>query len=383
MDQTAPESSLPNTPLPQNNPSGLLPFLIKRWFLDHKKIIISLLLLLGIMIAGIFVYFQSSQQKPAETLPSGKKIGTIAFASDITLQPEKKDSLGVDPKSAFILSSKNPIDENKLRTSLNIEPQQNFNLVKVNEKEYKIAFGEPLMPDKIYKFKLAKLTDGKPEERTGKDLSWAFQIRNKFRIISSLPRDKATFVPVNSGIEVTFSHENYQDPAPFFSILPKVDGRLERHKRTVSFVPKKLDYGTVYKVVIKKGLGLEGSSEVLGEDYSFAFETQVEQIKKEESMIGFIKEISEFSSDSKPVLSVYTSFGQPLSKLNISVYKLKTMDEFIDSLAKKDTIPSWASYNREIYKADTSKLEKVLSFEAPLQKLDYNSYFIFPQTLAD
>src|SRR5690606_9149197 len=99
--------------------------------------------------------------------------------------------------------------------------------------------------------------------------TWSFQTKNEFTVLGSLPRDKGWAVPVNTGIEIVFSHENYQDIEEYFEITPRVEGFFERHKRTAVFVPKGLQPGTIYTVRVKKGLGVLGSSETLKEDFVF------------------------------------------------------------------------------------------------------------------
>jgi len=64
------------------------------------------------------------------------------------------------------------------------------------------------------------------------DSSWAFQTKSDFKIIRTLPKGKASGVPTNFGIEITFSHDNYKDLDEYFEITPEVEGFFERHKQT-------------------------------------------------------------------------------------------------------------------------------------------------------
>ena len=61
--------------------------------------------------------------------------------------------------------------------------------------------------------------------------SWAFQARAPLHVVSVLPGDKTTGVPVTTGIEVTFDQDAAADMGPFFTISPAVGGRFERHAR--------------------------------------------------------------------------------------------------------------------------------------------------------
>jgi len=207
----------------------------------------------------------------------GGKVRVVLGSVSITA--EKKDLLGVDPTSAFIIKSKEGLNLAALKASLRIKPVSAYEIKRVNDNEFRLTFDQPLAENKIYQFELstedAAVASGSAKAR---DLSWAFQIKTSFRIVQTLPRDKATNVPLNSGIELTFSHENYSDIKPSFEITPHVDGRFEKHKRVAVFVPKSLEPETLYTVKIKKGIKLDGSQESLKEDftsYSMVFSNSV------------------------------------------------------------------------------------------------------------
>ena len=67
--------------------------------------------------------------------------------------------------------------------------------------------------------------------------SWAFQAHQPLRIVTTLPEDTQTDVPLATGVEVTFDQDGVVDPASHFSIKPAVAGRSETHGRVLSFVP--------------------------------------------------------------------------------------------------------------------------------------------------
>jgi len=112
----------------------------------------------------------------------------------------------------------------------------------------------------------------KMDNQKARDFSWAFQVKDDFKLIASIPRDKGTNVPTNSGIEFTFSHENFENYEENFSIQPKAEGRFEIHKRTLVFVPTKLKGGEIYTVKLKAGVGVEGSDKKLKEDIRSDYE---------------------------------------------------------------------------------------------------------------
>ncbi len=89
-----------------------------------------------------------------------------------------------------------------------------------------------------------------------------------------MPADRATEVPTNTGIEVTFDQDGVVDAASHWSISPKVAGRFEQHGRTLAFVPaKRLAKATIYTVTVSKGVAVKGTTDVLESDVRFRFET--------------------------------------------------------------------------------------------------------------
>ena len=88
-----------------------------------------------------------------------------------------------------------------------------------------------------------------PSAGTGSDSE-----KDTFKVQSVLPDDQTVSVPVNTGIEITFS-DRVSDIDSLFSVSPDVKGRFEKHGKTVVFVPEKeLSYKTVYTVTLKAGV---------------------------------------------------------------------------------------------------------------------------------
>jgi hypothetical protein len=204
-----------------------------------------------------------------------KLIVSPANAQDnFTLEPTQKDSLGVSPEATYELKSKEPVDTSLIKESLKLDPPVAYSVKKISNTQWSIVPREPLPPDTVLRATLATSYTTEAGEQKEYDYSWAYQVRNTFRVVNIIPRDTATGVPVNSGIEVTFSHDSYRDLSAYFKIEPTVAGRFEKHGRTTAFVPKDpLAPGTVYTVTVSAGLPLEGSGEKLASAYTFAFET--------------------------------------------------------------------------------------------------------------
>ncbi|OGG02269.1 hypothetical protein A2W14_00890, partial [Candidatus Gottesmanbacteria bacterium RBG_16_37_8] len=334
--------------------------------MKHKLFLI--LLLVFFVISALF-FLRKNFNKPS----------SFIAAADFEVKATVEDSTGVDPESEFIIKSKSPLDIKGIKENLEIKPVFAYDLKAVNDREIKIKPKEKLTEGKVYRFNLAKTE----EVRTGGVSFWSFGIKTPFKIVTTLPRDGATNVPLNTGIEVTFSFDGFEDPNNYFEITPSAEGRLERHKRVLVFVPKALNHSTLYTVKLKKGLGLTDSSEELKEDTVFQFETEPKSNISQEPHLGFTKDLNQYPLNEKPAFGLYISDFNLINKLAVNIYRYKNDGDFLTALKRKETLPFWAKNSRESFLSDTKALDKVTSFEAPLQQLDYTGYFIFPEVLPE
>jgi len=236
----------------------------------------------------------------------------LGSTSGLLLTADRQDSLGTFQDSTFTLKSDQDLTVASLKNSVIFFPEIDFDIREVNPRQFSISPKTLLKNNSLYRIKILA------EQKT---FSWAFQTKNDFRVIQTLPRDQANYVPLNSGIEITFSHDNWADiglKEGNFEITPAVDGRFERHKRTLSFVSKGLTPGTLYTIKIKKGLKLNGTTETLKEDFVFRFETQPSNVGQ---TLGFARNFYEFSPSETPAFDIYTSASGG-GDLSVQVYQL-------------------------------------------------------------
>ncbi len=336
----------------------------KRIYLRHKKLSIPLSVILtvnfGLLLVIIFVVVSKPPPILLET-------------NNFKLEALSKDTTGIDVDSEFLLKSEKPIEAEKLKAALSISPKNNYALDKISETEYKIKLARDLSKNEIYKFEIKAKEAG-----VEKTLSWAFQVKGDFRILQTLPRDKSNFVKIDTGIEVVFSHENFnfKEINKYFSISPKIAGKFEKHKRTLVFIPNNLKPKTLYTVTVKKGISLEGSKEILAKDKVFKFETKTVDKDEESRCCAFSFLTYEFPTSEKPVLE--GSGGDIPGK--IIVYKFDET-EFIKSLQENDKVPTWTSYQTRKYPTD--KLTRLMTIDPILKKTQFAGYFEFPEKLAN
>lgn len=296
-----------------------------------------------------------------------QKVSAGDYRDGFTLTPLSYDSTGVKPDSEFVLDSKKDITLSYLEENLSIDDEPKPNISENGKNSFKIKPSRKFEENRLYTFRI------KSSDRS--DITWTFQTSAAFKILGSFPGDKTVDVPLNSGIEIYFSHEEFEDVDKYFEISPKVEGRFERHKKAVVFVPEELEEGTVYTVKIKKGLKLNGTDYTLAEDFEFQFETTSTSNQENPMFIYYDRTVFEYTPKENPTLSIeYYSPNKINEPVNVitSIYAYKDVDSFIQALENKFAAEkmSWAYRSYSKNPVSVEGLEKIAEFE---QEIDLNS----------
>jgi len=341
--------------------------------------VVSTLVVIGIIVnvVNLESLFKSDPFKQFSKL-----IISPAYAMDnFQLEPEQQDSLGVQGNSSYILVSKEKIDTDLIKDSIIVEPNIKYDIEQISDTEWKITPSEILPPNTIFKISIKTSFYGDNNELKVRDYSWAYQIKDSFKVLNTIPGNQSTNVPENSGIEITFSHDNYVDYEKYISIEPSFDYKFEKHGRTLVVVPLKgMQKSTVYTVTVKAGLPVSNSAATTAEDYKFSFETYIDsQSNYYNSYFNVYDKFLEFSTKDNPIVKVYSSKGEGAA-VGVEVFDLGGEKKYIDALNKRDEIPWWA-HSKSKYVYDTSSLQKVSSFSSNIKKEKYTYFIDFPNSL--
>lgn len=329
---------------------------------------------------------------PAPQPPAGPAGGFFAGFSPLgirpahaqdtfSLVPEQADSMGVAAESAYRLTSKTPADPQLIRRNLNVSPASDYQLQTVSPTEWRITLRTPPPPNTIVKFSLAaeSLDAGTPPDRS---YVWAYQVKNRFKVLHSVPRQAGTHVPVDTGIEVTFSYSQVADFPSHFSIFPSVPGRFEQHGRTMVFVPNQdLAPATLYTIRVSGALSLAGSSATLGEDYAVTFETRGEdRWGSGRTYLAASRPQYEVSSAERPLFDLSTNLtaGAPVQ---VTVYGVGSWAEYLEMERQRAALPWW-SFAYGNYRFKTSDLQPISQSTLPLQLERYTEYVQLPAALS-
>lgn len=311
----------------------------KRWC----AVLLSLMLLLGCL--------------PASAMYEGEKSG-------YGLTPVSGSVSSAEPDGTWIFTTPEAKTAEAVGASLSIEGQPPLLVEEHSETEFYVTPSEALSGNTLYRF------CWRDENET---LAWAFQTQKRFAVSAVFPAQAATGVPVNSGIEITynediFAGEEHAAMEDYFSITPAVEGAFEYHNNTAVFVPKGLDYGTVYTVVAAAGLVSPISGGRIAEDTVFSFETEAapgsEEETEAETSLWLSSNYEEFSTMAAPAVDLWVYDNEKKSvDAKVCVYRYAEDQKAIQDVRAMQTFPVWASVSRpkEIGK-DVQQMECVMQF---------------------
>lgn len=295
-----------------------------------------------------------------------------------SLAPILYGKSGVDASSSYTLTTPDAMTLEAVTTMMSIDDQPLPVITQVSDKEFSITPAVSFSNNSLYIFRLSR--DGM------EDITWAFQTSKKFEITSNFPGDIVTNIPVNSGIEITFSYDDYTPIDDLFSIYPSVEGKFEYHKNTAVFVPNSLNYETVYTVTIKAGVKSNDTGEEILSDYTFEFETESETeiILEDKASTYFHSKYVELPTIEQPsvVFRIYHKDDTPMPNSKINVYKLGSDEKAIEYIKTLTSIPDWSYYAKEKNLIDTTELTNVMSFDAKDSYDDDYARLTFPNKLS-
>ncbi len=297
----------------------------------------------------------------------------------VAMLAASQDQDGIVPLDvAFRLTSLDGTPVADLATRVSVDPPLALAVVADPDgASVSLKPAEPLLPGVVYRFTLA--------DPAGATLgSWAFQASQPIRVVSTLPEDQATEVPLNTGIEVTFDQDGVTDAASHVTIEPAVKGTFQEHGRVLVFVPEKLAPATVYTVTVRRGVGIPGTGEELQRDVRFQFETRAAggAPQNEDTTFEFTTPLFEAATADRPVLSGWASSdeGSGPASQRVEVYRLPDMTAGIAAFVRIRNAPSWSRWSTAGV-VGTDGLQRVVAMDAELQG-DGPPWFRLPLALA-
>ena len=165
-------------------------------------------------------------------------------------QQESGKSVGVD--STFLLTLDGKLDEDQVRSCLQIEPAVEYQLQQQEDSVWELTPEEELKSGKVYAFQV--------KDRLGQvQQSFAFQTQAQLEVSSTYPEDGAKYVEPNSGIEITSTAVSRREQRSIFRSSQRCRENLNTAVKPSSFtLPRRCRMGRFIPSQSPKGSSLWG-----------------------------------------------------------------------------------------------------------------------------
>ena len=314
-----------------------------------------------------------ASQDPASTTPP-----TSGYTAVADLTATKVDGAVLALGSGFRLASLDGTPAADLAGRLTVEPTLKFTIEQDADGAALLTPDEPLTPGVVYQFTLSG-AEGQAVD------SWAFQTRQPLRIISTVPADTETDVPLDTGIEVTFDQDGVTDAASHVTVAPATEGRFEQRGRVLAFVPDgPLAPATLYTVSVSPGIPVQGTGEILEDAVTFRFETTATEGAAREATFQFEDDMFESATAERPVIAMWSfganEDGSGSDHASIEVYRLPDLGSAIDAFRRIRESARWARFTTGDL-VPTDGLRRVAALDAPLEDTNGILWLTLPERL--
>lgn len=293
------------------------------------------------------------------------------------LIPTEIDGSGISAATQFTLRSHDTTPAVELAAGLRASPAVELAVTAGPSADVAIVRPlSPLIPGAQYAFELLA-PDG---ALLG---AWDFRTGGPLHVVTTLPGNETTQVPLDTGIEIVFDQDGVTQLEGHLTINPATPGRLERHGRTWAFVPSaNLSPSTLYTVDVTPGVPIDGSDQVLEEGVTFRFETAGEG-RSTAPMVFFGAPLREALPGEAPVLpvSVYDP-NDDVSRLRptVDVYELPTAKRAFDAVRILANDLGWATASSS-GNVPTDDLARVATTTAAVSADDFAARMSLPVEL--
>lgn len=337
--------------------------------MTKKRWLIPVLVLLVIVCAAGAAFLLSRPE------------GDMIYAS-VNIQPlEQESGQPLAPESTFAITLDYSVSQEDLRAMLSIEPDIGDYTIEGSGKKWTLRPATPLEENTVYTVRVVNPGTG------GTVQSFAFQTRSDLMVNTVYPGDGETFVPLETGIEMTFNAPDI-DLQNHFEIKPAVSGTFETNGYTVVFKPAEpLTANSIYRVTLKAGLTAPGGM-ALKEDYTFSFETvQAEDAQRDYERLRLDGPYAETFLPGDP-LTVKLQSGGDVAGLpfEVKIHRYGDISGYMKELRDYDAFYRERYGEKTEYVANTTGLEEVASYTGELFSKDDGwggLYAILPDDLGE
>lgn len=330
-----------------------------------KKIFFGVLILvifISVVLFVIYTIFSKSLNKSKNNLVDNGTWEKLQIADQpippFVLTPKVDKKFGISEKETFVLSTTTVTTEDLIKES--ITASKPVKVVQKSGTEFEITPISILGPEETISIAV---------NQNDKSYNWAFQVAPTLKIIDSLPRDKATNVPVNAGIEIIFNTDDYGDFTKQIEVSPKFNFRTEKRDQKLAIIPiDPLNYKSIYEVRVNSM------------NYGFSFQTSDKENTGRFSLNDNFQQV--FPNEPLQSKLNISQFFDKLTPIKTTIYKFNNSTDFVNSRKTIDKLTStWTTYYGEVNKLDLAKLTKISEVNLSIQNQDQLNYLQLPSNL--
>lgn len=265
---------------------------------------------------------------PAFTVPVSE-----SFRISIPAQADAA-IFAVPTDTAVLLSTDKSFTAETLAEALSVTPPTALDITASSEGFLLTPAGGMWSADTLYRVSI----DGDA------DCLAVFQTARTFAVDSVYPAHESVDVPVDTGIEITFTDTvRSTDLAAFISVSPAIDGKFELYPngRTAVIIPDEpLEPETVYTVTVRQGMPSDNGT-VLTESRVFGFATMRMTLSQSEAVFSFRVDNELLSSPGEQTQLSYSASMSHFRDMQMSavavdavVYRIPSASVLCDMLAE-------------------------------------------------
>ena len=297
------------------------------------------------------------------------------------LQTEKLRKFGIIPQENFVLKTQQPISLEFLNSILTTS--EGYVVEQIGDQEFRIKNRKLLGLDQPLTITLNTVGKEIGGYTFDRNYSWSFQSQGKFRVVSTIPGNEKTKVPLNTGIEIIFNQDDFADPTRFIEVTPKIKFETKIVDETLAIIPQsELLPETIYTVILRNGLRLNSRTDQINEDYVFSFQTREKPTPQEARPWLSIRDTFVQTSPTEPFITkVIKNDWNDEIKVDLRVYRFNNASDFITTRQKYDKIySSWNDYYPQRHNFSEG-LAQVLKEDVSVQKHEEIEYLQLSQSL--
>lgn len=284
---------------------------VKRSWYKHPLSIIfgtASFSLMGVLFVSVLVtYFMLFSR---DDVPHLANLRDSTPIPPISLEASSYTSSGfVAASNEFTLEVEGGISSD-LADSFKFEPDVEFEAEQLSESDGTVTYvvkpvGD-LAKDTEYTLSLVEGTEFENGAKSVKPIEWTYLVDPQFAVISTIPENNASEVPIDATVEITLNHRNVsvENFRKSVGIYPEIPFEVERFGNRFILLPQKnFSVNTSYEVTVDSAL-VNDEGDELGEAVTINFKTGIRDSsgKYYDTKTFYLENVSEYYVENTPGL---------------------------------------------------------------------------------